>query len=263
MADINALLKLIDHEILTKEEEIRLGNIIQSVSTSPSEKQLAINKLVIKNIYLVLKFAHSYKRKEFEFEDIVNYGIVGLFTAAEKFDPKSYTNRFASYARHWIKESIMKAIREYSGLPKIPVYLVKNLWNVTRILAQQVTDCDDITLAKLAGISEDNAKYLRTLLFKSIQFENVHSGIEEITPEEIYIKKERTNLILQQLKEILTKNEFCVIVHTFGFEVYGYNKMSFDEITTCYNIKSPQHLKSTAIKKLKNSKVLKLLYEEE
>lgn len=263
MADINDLLKLIDRKTLTKEEEIHLGTVIQSSSSTSSEKHSAINTLVLKNIYLVLKFAHSYKRKEFDFEDIVYYGIVGLFTAAQKFDPSYYTNRFASYARHWIKESIMKAIREYSGLPKIPVYLVKNLWNVTRILAHQTTECDDITLAKLAGISEEDAKYLRTLLFKSIQFESAHSEVDSNTPEDFYIKKERINLVIDQLKKVLTENEFCVIVHTFGFEDFGYCKMSFDEIIESYNIKNPQHLKSIAIKKLKNSNILKLLYEEE
>jgi len=263
MACINDLLKFIDRAILTKEEEIRLGKIIQSKTTLPEEKHKAITELVTRNIYLVLKFAHNYKkRKEFEFEDIVSYGIIGLFTAAEKYNPEDYTNRFASYARHWIKESIMKAIREYSGLPKIPVYLVKNLWNVTRILSKQVHECDDETLAKLAGISEVDANYLRTLLFKSIQFENVHSEIDPDTPEEVYIKKERMSLIIKQLKKILTKDEFYVIAHTFGFEVFGFCKMSFNEIEETYHIKNPQRLKGTAIKKLKTNNILKLLYEE-
>ena len=262
MADINELLKLIDRKILSKEEEIKLGEIIQSNSSTKSEKHVAINTLIIKNIYLVLKYAHTYKRNEFEFEDIVSYGIIGLFTAAAKYDPTSYSNRFASYARHWIKESIMKAIREYSGLPKIPVYLVKNLWNVTRILSRRSDDCDDYTLSKLAGISEADAKYLRTLLFKSVQFENIHSELDINTPEELYTKQERTELLLDQLKTILNADEFCVIVHTFGFEDLGFCKMSFVEISESFNIKNPQHLKSSAINKLKKSNVLKILYEE-
>jgi len=263
MADINELLKLIDRKTLSKEEEIKLGELIQSSSSTKAEKHTAINALVIKNIYLVLKYAHTYKRKEFDFEDIVSYGILGLFTAAEKFDPSCYTNRFASYARHWIKESIMKAIREYSGLPKIPVYLVKNLWNVTRILSHQSVDCDDYTLSKLAGISEEEAKYLRTLLFKSIQFETIHSELDTNTPEDLYTKQERIELMLTQLKTILSDDEFCVIVHTFGFDDLGFCKMSFAEISESFNIKNPQHLKSVAIKKLKKSNILKLLYEEE
>jgi hypothetical protein len=155
----------------------------------------------------------------------------------------------------------MKSIREYSGLPKSPVYLVKNLWNVARMVSK-LPDCDDNALAKLTGVSESEAKYLRTLLFKVIEFENIYAEVDSNTPEDVYSKKERINLIISQLKELLTPDEFCVVVHTFGLEDFGFHKMSFVEIEEIHHIKSPQHLKVSAIKKLKNSGVLKLLYEE-
>ena len=109
-----------ESKTLTAKEEFKLGTTIQNSKTSAKARQKAIDTLVIKNVYLVLKMAPKYSRKEFEFDDIVGYGIVGLFTAAKKYDPERQL-RFATYARHWIKESIMKAVREYSGSPKIPV----------------------------------------------------------------------------------------------------------------------------------------------
>jgi RNA polymerase sigma factor (sigma-70 family) len=259
MADINELLKHISKKTLSKEEEIRLGRIIQSPLSTSVEKQEAIDKFIIQNIYLVLKFVHTYKRKEFEFEDFVGYGIVGLHTAATKFDPSIYPNRFASYARHWIKESIMKAIKECSGLPKIPVYLVKNLWSVTRVLANN-PDCTDATLAKRANVSESDAKYLRTLIFKCVQFEDTHVETDTTTPEDIYTKEERKNLIAEQMKAVLTTDEFIVIVHTYAFD--GFCKRSFAEIEEVFNISNAQKLKISAIKKLKSSDILKKLSEE-
>jgi len=257
MANLNNLLRSIqDEELLTKYQEKELGEIIQSSSSSEKEKNEAINIFVIKNIYLVLKFSHKYRRKEFEFEDIVGYGILGLFRAAQKYDP-SKNNRFASYARYWIKDAIVKALREYSGLPKIPVYLVRDLWAVSRTLSKH-DNCDNYTLAKLTNISIENAKYLRSLLFKTVQFDNAYSKEDPNTPEDLFEQKERRELIKVRLREILSEDEFRVLAHTHG--LFDFRKMTFTELSK--QIENPRKLKASAIKKLKKDETLLLLYKE-
>ena len=261
MANLDELLKAVQKDkkkTLSKEEEVKLGTIIQSLTSTETSKQKAIEKLVLKNIFLVLKICHRYKRKEFEFEDLVSYGILGLFTAARKFDP-TRKNRFASYARHWIKEAIMKAIREYSGLPKIPVYLVKNLWLVARILSKDDT-ITDMALAKSAGISEKDAAYLRTLMFKFIQFDVSYVVKFPVTPEDVYALKERDELIYKALSTLLTEDEFTVLAHTH--ELCGYTKMTFAKIEDELEIKNPRRLKVEALKKLSNNPIMQELYKE-
>lgn len=261
MTNIEKLLKTTQqdkHKTLSREEEVKLGTIIQSSSSTDAAKQKAIQTLVLKNILLVLKLCHKYKRKEFELEDLVGYGILGLFTAARKFDP-SRKNRFASYARHWIKESMMKAIREYSGMPKIPVYLVKDLWNITRILSKN-DEYNDDQLAELTGIPKNNVTYLRTLLFKSVQFKAEYVEVSPITPEDEYAQKERDKLILTTLKKLLTIDEFEVLAHTC--ELWGYAKMTFAMLESDLRIKNPRKLKADALKKLSKNNILKILYEE-
>ncbi len=260
MANLNELLKVAqqDKKILSKDEEVKLGMIIQSPISTKISIQKAIEELVIKNIPLVFKICHRYKRKEFEFEDLVGYGILGLFKASQKFDP-TRKNRFASYARHWIKDAIMKAIREYSGMPKIPVYLVKNLWCVTRILAKNNT-MSDINLAILANISEKDAKYLRSLIFKFVQFDTSYMEGSSVTPEDIYALKERNKLIYTTLRKILTNDEFIVLAHTH--ELCGYIKMPFTQIEENLKIKNPRKLKVEALKKLSNNGTMQGLHKE-
>jgi len=250
--------KIDDTKTLTKEEEIELGSIIQSLDSSDIEKQAAIDRLVLKNIFLVLKIVYKYTRKEFDFEDLVSYGILGLFKAAAKYDP-TRKNRFVSYARHWIKESIMKAVREYSGRPKIPVYLVKNLWSVSRVLSHNDM-IDDVTLAERANVSVEDARYLRSLLFKFVQFDNAYSEVDPCTPEKEFIKREREQLIIEQLKTCLTQEQFTVLA--YSCELCGYPKMTFAKIEEIFHIKNPRRIKAAALKALKKSEILQALYAE-
>ena len=261
MANLDGLLKIVQQDkkkTLSREEEVKLGEIIQSSTSTETSKQKATEKLVLRNIRLVLKICHGYKRKEFDFEDLVGYGILGLYTAARKFDP-TRKNRFASYARHWIKEAVMKAIREYSGIPKIPVYLVKNLWCVARILSKNdaISDTD---LAKSAGISEKDATYLRSLMFKFVQFDASYVEGSSVTPEDEYTLKERDKLIYETLHKILTEDEFTVLAYTY--ELCGYTKMPLVQIEDELKIKNPRRLKAEALKKLDNSVIMQELYKD-
>jgi len=260
MASLDDLLRTVqkDKKLLSKEEEIKLGEIIQSPTSSEISKQTAIKTLVLKNIYLVVKICHKYKRKEFEFEDLVSYGILGLYKAAYKFDP-TRKNRFASYARHWIKDGIMKAIREYSGLPKIPVYLVKNLWHTARILVNEEKISDE-ELGNMVGISEKNAAYLRTLMFKAVKFDESYVTNFPKTPEEDFAEKEKNQLIYKTLHEVLTEDEFIVLAHIH--ELCGFKKMTFARIENELNIKNPRKLKAAAMKKLKKNEILQVVFKE-
>ena len=261
MANLDKLLKTVQKDkkkTLSREDEVKLGTIIQSPTSTKISKQKAIERLVLKNIFLVLKICHGYKRREFDFEDLVGYGILGLYTAARKFDP-TRENRFASYARHWIKEAVMKAIREYSGTPKIPVYLVKDLWCVSRIVFKDDA-ISDVDLAERAGISEKDAIYLRSLMFKFVQFDASYVEGSPVTPEDEYALKERDKLIHETLHKILTENEFMVLAHIH--ELCGYTKMTFARIENELGIKNPRRLKAEALKKLGNDVIMQELHKE-
>ena len=262
MNSIEVLLKSItvpgESKTLTKEEEVKLGSIIQNPSSSEEEKRKAVDTLVVKNVYLVLKLVHKYKRVSFDLEDLVGYGILGLFTAARKYD-SSQSNRFASYARHWIKESVMKAVREYSGTPKIPVYLVKDLWNVSRILTTN-GDISDEELSERASLDILVVKHLRSLLFTTIQFDPEYTEVDYNTPEQEYILKERDSILHQVLSDVLNEDELIVLTHFC--ELGGCKKMTFADIEDQFNIKNARKIKASAMSKLSKDIRLSTLYKE-
>lgn len=262
MSNVEILLNSIqvpgEAKVLTKSEEIVLGTLIQDPDTFDAARQKAINILVVKNIYLVLKLVHRYKRTSFDFEDLVGYGILGLFSAARKYDPNKST-RFASYARHWIKEATMKAIREYSGAPKIPVYLVKNLWNVTRLISKNEGISDE-DLASCAKLEIATVQHLRSLMFKIIQFDPEYMDLNYDTPETQYIRKESAKILNDTLDNVLTPDERLVL--NYSCELSGYPKMTFTRIETEFGIQKARQLKASAIDKLSKDKQLRTSYKD-
>lgn len=87
-------------------------------------KYIEIRKIVISgNLRLVILIAKEYFCKGIiSFEDIIQYGNIGLMRAVEKYDITKGTT-FASYACRWIKQSITKNIRNIKYPTWIPLYV--------------------------------------------------------------------------------------------------------------------------------------------
>ena len=105
-------------ELLTKEEEIELSDIIHN--GSEDARQAARTRLIEANLRLVVKIAHGFKSSVLPLRDLISAGNVGLIHAVEKFDPTKGA-RFGSYAVWWIKQSIRRALDNQSRTIRIPV----------------------------------------------------------------------------------------------------------------------------------------------
>jgi RNA polymerase sigma factor (sigma-70 family) len=245
----------------SREEELRLGTVIQNPKSTEAERNKAIEQLVVRNLYLVFKLSHKYKRNEFDFEDIVSYGIIGLFNAAKRYDPtRGY--KFATYAYHWIKESIMKAIRECSGVPKVPAYLIKNLWRMTKLMSTIPQDQleSDVSVSDKIGINVEDARYFKSLSFKTVSFDSNHDPIDYNTPEIMYYTMERKGRINSVLRALLTEQEFLIVAHTTGLD--GFEILKTKQIGLKYSIKNIKRVKRNAYRKMSESPLLKQLYKE-
>ena len=121
-----------DIPLLTAEEEKKLATAYQS-----GDKQ-AKERLVSSNLRLVVMAAKHYStRCSMSFEDLVQEGNIGLMRATQDFDP-SLGWRFSTYAMHWIKQSISRAVLNHSRTIRLPIHILelqskyKKAYNILR-----------------------------------------------------------------------------------------------------------------------------------
>lgn len=140
---------------LTKEEELRCGERIQSMLQAQQKLQdtnlslreqhelraivadgeQALEELTSANTALVWSRAKAFKRSYSgapDIEDIAQEGMIGLMKAALKFDPKR-GNKFSTVAYHWIKQSIVRGINSTSRTVRLPENRVSDLIQMNRI----------------------------------------------------------------------------------------------------------------------------------
>lgn len=89
---------------------------------SQDAKQFVVNC----NLRLVVWRVRKYKvRIGFTFLDLIQEGNLGLMRAVETFDPDK--GRFSTYAGHWIRQSIDRALMDKSGLIRLPAHMQEKI----------------------------------------------------------------------------------------------------------------------------------------
>lgn len=104
-----------DHELLTKDQEIRLVRRYRQ-----SNDHAAADRLVRANLKLVVKIARDYyvNMGRFPLSDLIQQGNMGLVKAVNKFDPDKNT-KFSYYASFWIKAYIFQYLLDNYSSVKI------------------------------------------------------------------------------------------------------------------------------------------------
>jgi RNA polymerase sigma-32 factor len=108
------LSEISQYRLLTREEEVTLGKMVQEEGDPDAAYQL-----VTSNLRLVVKIALEFQRVWMQnLLDLIQEGNIGLMQAVKKFDP--YKNvKFSYYASFWIKAYILKFIMDNWRLVKI------------------------------------------------------------------------------------------------------------------------------------------------
>lgn len=97
------------HDLLTAEREAELGRRALSGDIE------ARNALVMHNQRFLLKTVTEFhsRHNNLDFDDLVSEANIGLMRAAEKYDPAT-GNRFLTYARYWILQSLTRLSDQHS-----------------------------------------------------------------------------------------------------------------------------------------------------
>lgn len=152
----------------TSQHTVKLDNISNEqlcVIYQQGHKQ-ALDALINNNIKLVWsrvkKYGNRYKHKLDE-EDLLQYGIIGLMIATEKFDLKKDA-KFSTYAIWWIDQRILRSIADYGFTVRLPVHYFDQVNKLLRVLGQNpgATKKQIFELVKENGM--DRERFEETLM---------------------------------------------------------------------------------------------------
>ena len=145
------------HELLTKEEEVRLGQAIESGRAAsqeleredgrlPPERRCHLRGLIrecerstrqfiVANLRLVVSIAKRFRWSGVPLPDLIQEGNIGLIEAVRRFDHRRGF-RFSTYAAIWIRKAIGRGIATTGRTIRLPVHVQERLTAVRRAQAK-------------------------------------------------------------------------------------------------------------------------------
>jgi RNA polymerase primary sigma factor len=112
-------------ELLTHAEEIDLSN------RAKAGDGRARQRLIEKNLRLVVSVAKKYRGYGLPFEDLIQEGNIGLMRAVEKYDPDRGF-RFSTYATWWVRQAVQRAVADKGRTIRVPVHMGEKIRKMAR-----------------------------------------------------------------------------------------------------------------------------------
>ena len=223
----------------------------------------AYEELMNRNLRFVVSVAKKYQNQGLPLEELISEGNAGLVIAFNKFDEKKYDVKFITYGVWWIKQAIMKAVRDNAKVIRLPLNIIMEMTKlnrVKRVLEQEVgrtltsqeilelTDDEEITKAikynyGIVDLYEPRTEDEKDLSHILVDDKNVDI---QISLEDI---KDELKFILEDFSE----RERDILIMYFGIDQmrpYTLKEIGVDKGLTRERIRQ---IKKKSLKKLRRN----------
>jgi len=260
--------RLTRQRLLTFDEEVALAARVRT--GDPRAK----DRLVEANMRLVINIAKHYHTVLVPFEDLVQEGAIGLMTAAERYDP-SRGYRFSTYATHWIRQAISRAIDNKAKAIRIPAHVSESLRKLEKTRAMLVREHGEEptteTLAQHLGLTVRKVSSLMQAGQEPVSLDMLVGDEENTTlaslindrtspnPQDSILRQEM-RAELGKLLATLTPREQEIMRKRLGFEDESAQVLQEIGETMHISRERVRQIEVQAIKKLKNAAKRRNLY---
>jgi len=169
-------LYLRDLRKLTTMSEKEEKELAERISRGDRE---ARQKMIEANLRLVVKIARKHITPGISMLDLIEEGNLGLIRAVEKFD-LSKNCRFSTYATWWIKQSIERAILNYSRIVRLPVHVSARIRKVSKVMHDYIErEGREPTEEELHLATDIPLSFIRNLMFVVTRTDSLDSLLDE------------------------------------------------------------------------------------
>ena len=268
--------------LLTAEEEVELALKIRNGD------ERAKQELVKRNLKLVISIAKHYIGLGMDLQDLIQEGNIGLLTACTKFNP-DLGFRFSTYATHWIRQAITRALANSSRTIRLPVHAVEQAKVNNKVINKLSEELGRMpTFKEVADYINENklcisSRYITPEIVQlywtyydsnCVISYNSPVGDEEDSclidfiednkdnVEDIAMKNDLKTIVRNLLDKVLSPKEADIIRRRMGID-YNYIQ-TLEQIGLVYGVTRERirQIEEKAIRKLKRSpKVRKALVE--
>ncbi|HZM70723.1 MAG TPA: RNA polymerase sigma factor RpoD/SigA [Candidatus Cryosericum sp.] len=215
------------YAVLSREEERDVALRLQGATAEEATRDL-----VQSNLGFVVRVALQFRGRGLPLEDLLNEGNIGLIEAARRFDPARGV-RFITFAVHWIKKSMLRALARQTSIVHMPGHKrrqIRRLQGAERSLRDRLgRPPEPEEVSRLAGLTLKEMHGLQGAWPKEVSLDEPIGEHEDqarrdlltdtrFADPEAGLREREAKRMVERLLATLEQRERDVLVRRYGLE---------------------------------------------